>query len=265
MTTQVDIFSRDDLRRIEAETFVRHVEFHRELPSTSDLALELAAGERIASPLLVLVEHQSTGRGRGTNRWWSLRGSLTFSLVVEAADDLPMDRWPHISLTSGLAVCDALAAFAPQLDVGLKWPNDVFLGGLKACGILVEVPPRRRRFVIGIGINVNNSFAAAPDELRTIATSLYDTTQRHFELTDVLIAVLGQFERRLQMLHGGDPSLVSDWQRRSILDGRRVSVQLGEKQISGTCRGINPQGALLIETPRGVEPMFAGTVTAIEP
>src|SRR5438034_451345 len=98
------------------------------------------------------------GRGRGTNRWWSADGALTFSLVLEAPQErLPMSRWPQVALVAGVAVCEALERMAPRAEMRVKWPNDVYLAGRKICGILSEsVPARRDRIVVGIGVNVNN-------------------------------------------------------------------------------------------------------------
>ena len=88
------IFSTADLARIQSETYLRAVEYHRQLPSTNDLALELAPRDDVELPLLVLTEQQTAGRGRGENQWWSSAGTLTFSLLIEAeANGLRPDRW----------------------------------------------------------------------------------------------------------------------------------------------------------------------------
>ena len=89
-----------DLPRLLAETFVRRLEFHEELPSTNDLALRLAGDESSETPLLVLANRQTAGRGRGVNRWWSNDGALTFTLVGDFVDPQSPQRWPQISLVT---------------------------------------------------------------------------------------------------------------------------------------------------------------------
>lgn len=259
---QPEIFSREVLQRIETETFVRGVEFHRELNSTNDLALELAARDDVELPLLVLAQKQTAGRGRGANQWWAETGALTFSLLFAAdAAQLAKDRWPRISITAALAVCDVLAAQAPGHDVGLKWPNDVFFDGRKICGILAEIPPRRGGCVIvGIGINVNNSFDAAPAELRSIATSLFDTTWQQYDLPELLIELLQRFDDRFEMLCQDDDRLASDWQARCILRGRAVQLEVGQRQFAGQCQGIDKDGSLLLSTDSGLQRHVAGVV-----
>ncbi len=256
-----EIFSRAALRRIEADTFVRHVEFHRELPSTNDLALELAGRDELDTPLLVLAEHQTAGRGRGANQWWSLPGALTFSLIVEAPGLGAAQQTPPISLSAGLAVCQALEAHLPGVPFGLKWPNDVWALERKVSGILVEIPPKQsRRVVIGVGINVNNSLAAAPEELQAIATSLYDTRGEALELPGILIGVLTQLAIRLQMLTSGDPNLAAEWQSYCVLSGKKIELDLGSRRVRGLCHGIDPYGALQLETDRGLESFLSGIV-----
>jgi BirA family biotin operon repressor/biotin-[acetyl-CoA-carboxylase] ligase len=265
MSDDAAIFTPADLQRIESETLVRRVELHGELPSTNDLALQRAADEGVLAPLLVLAERQTAGRGRGANRWWSAPGALTFSLLLDAAAaNLPTERWPQVSLTAGLAVCEALQRFLPPVEIGLKWPNDVYLLDRKVCGILVETSSRRvGMLVLGIGINVNNSFAAAPPDVRAIATSLTDVGHCDYDLTDVLIGVLNQLADRLQLLAAGSDKLWQRWQTFSMLTGRTVHLEAGSRQVTGLCKGIDRQGALILQTESATERFFGGIVRSI--
>ncbi len=262
----VAVFRPVDLERIECDTFVRRVEFHAETPSTNDLALERAAGERVPTPLLILTERQTAGRGRGANRWWSAPGALTFSLLLDAAaENLPTQRWPQVSLTAGLAVCEALQRFLPPVEIGLKWPNDVFILDRKVCGILVETSSRRAgMLVLGVGINVNNSFAAAPPDVRSIATSLTDVGHCDYDLPDVLIGVLRQLAGRLQQLATGADDVWQRWQTFSMLTGRTVHLEAGTRQVVGVCQGIDRQGALVLRTDSATERFFGGIVRRFE-
>src|SRR5262245_49877980 len=88
----------DELR---ARTFVRHVEIHDTIDSTNNRASELAGDPRLELPALVVARHQTAGRGRGKNKWWSADGALTFSLLIEpAAHGLAVSNWPQLSLTT---------------------------------------------------------------------------------------------------------------------------------------------------------------------
>jgi BirA family biotin operon repressor/biotin-[acetyl-CoA-carboxylase] ligase len=251
-----------DLQRIQADTFVARIEFQPEMPSTNDLALELARQESLRVPLLALTERQTRGRGRGAKRWWSAAGGLTFSLVLDmGSGEMPIERQPQMSLTAGLAVCDALSQLHPQTDVGLKWPNDVYFGRRKICGILIEVPSRPKgRMVVGVGINVNNSFAHVPAELRGSATSLYDATGRRFDLNVVLIHFLQSLSADLELLKSDPARVRQRWQQCCILTGRTVRVGQGQRQIRGICQGIDDDGALLVRNDAGIERCVGGEI-----
>lgn len=254
-----------DLDRIVRDTFVAEILYHKTVDSTNDSALDLCRREDLRSPFLVLTSQQTSGRGRGTNRWWSAPGALTFSLLIRAADrGLPQCLWPKTSLATGLSVCSALDELLPDGESSLKWPNDVHLRGRKVCGVLVEPGPRSSdMLVVGIGVNVNNTFDNAPDELASTATSLFDVTGRQSDLTEVLVRLLRHLERQWSRLADGDTQLVAEWQSRCALRGRNVKVVTGTRSTAGLCQGIDEDGALVLLTEDGPARLFGGVVARI--
>lgn len=247
--------------RIVAETFVRDVEVHESLPSTNDHALQLATDDAIATPRLIIAEKQTKGRGRGANIWWSSAGSLTFSLLLNVDPQrLPTSRWPEMSLTVGTSICSAVAQLLPGEDVRLKWPNDVFLRGRKLSGVLVEIPPRTSgRIVIGIGINVNNSIQNAPEELRETAIALCDANAE-VSRQDVLISSLQEFDRQLGLLIDQPDAVRRLWRKFDLLTGRSVTISDGLTDATGTCTGIDDDGALLLRNEVGTRRCYGGVV-----
>jgi BirA family transcriptional regulator, biotin operon repressor / biotin---[acetyl-CoA-carboxylase] ligase len=262
-----------NLSRILNSALVRHVDHHESIGSTSDQALELAARDGAPLPLLVLTERQTGGRGRGTNRWWSADGALTFSLVLDAAGALPPEERPRVALVAGLAVCEALAELAPSGTWQVKWPNDVFAGGGKVCGILCEsVPGWPERLVVGIGINVNNACreqrtgdTVQETQVPPLAAALIDLDGLPRDLTDVLLAVLDRLDLRWRDLAGGDfPTVAAEYRRRCFLTGKTLRVTSGAAQHVGLCRGIDDCGALVLATETGSRTIVAGSVDAWE-
>ena len=266
MSASKHVNNHFDFDRIVKESLVEQVRYHEVIHSTNSDALELCQNNEVHAPLLVVTSQQTAGRGRGSNRWWSAAGALTFSLVIRPTDfGLTEQQWPKASLTTGLSICFALDELAPNEDVELKWPNDVFVNRRKICGVLIEVGGARPSptLVIGIGINVNNSFNSAPEELAESATSLVDATGNHFELNDVLISVLRHLERQIARLSKDDPGLPSEWQRRCALQGRSIDVETGQRRKTGRCQGIDEDGALVLLTESGPERFFGGVVARI--
>jgi BirA family biotin operon repressor/biotin-[acetyl-CoA-carboxylase] ligase len=261
-----------DLDLLRQASFIKDVEWHDVIDSTNDRGVTLAGDESIATPRLIIAGEQTAGRGRGRNRWWSSTGGLTFSLVFDPHRDLvargwpPLDvaRWPRVALTAGVALCDVLGDIIPHVPCSLKWPNDVLLAGKKLSGILVDVPPAAssavRRIVLGMGINVNNSLATAPADIQLTGTALCDAAGAPVNATQLLIAWLKRFADRLQALVERDAALPSRWQSLCALKGTIVQLQSGNRPVHGVCRGIDGDGALLVDTANGSERLYAGVL-----
>jgi BirA family biotin operon repressor/biotin-[acetyl-CoA-carboxylase] ligase len=238
-----------------------HFEHHAEIASTNDRGMELARDTSISLPALIVAERQTAGRGRGANRWWSADGALTFSLVVDLSTAVPRERWPLAALTAGLAVCDALSPHAGETRLAVKWPNDVYAAGRKLCGILVETPAAPAgRLVIGIGVNINNSFAAAPPDVRARGVSLVELANRPLDVDAVLATIVGELIDLLPTLADSPPEVVARWPAHCLLTGRIVEVETPAGPMIGLCEGIDESGALLLCDELGPRRCVAGTV-----
>src|SRR5256714_3422110 len=157
---------------------------HRATDSTNERARELAAA---GAPhgTIVTADEQSAGRGRQGRTWVAPAGSaVLMSLVVR--DFGPETLLP---LAAPLAVCDACEAVA-AVECRIKWPNDVWIGGRKVAGILVEGRPQEGWAVVGIGLNVSTTAGEFPEELRAVATSLAAAAGDRFDRDTVLDALL---------------------------------------------------------------------------
>lgn len=259
--------SHFDLPRLDEIPLLAAWEHHEQIGSTSDRALEIARQDDTKLPLLILADRQTGGRGRGSNQWWAVEGSLTFSLILDARQlGLAGEKWPVLSLSTGLAVCEALEQIAPGGDFGVKWPNDVYCAGRKLCGILIESPSASQgRIVVGIGLNVNNSLAAAPAEIQSAAISLIDYLQRPLDMTAVLLTLLASLSSRWQELgRTGFPPQAPAFRRRCILDGRTIQISTGPRLLTGRCLGITESGSLTLQTESGRENVASGSVVKME-
>ena len=182
------------LKRLTEGTFLAQVEHHEVLTSTNDLAKEKALCPTQELPLLILADRQTSGRGRGTKRWWTGPGSLAFSLILAPPPgNLPAGQVALVSLAAALAVIDTVKPLVPRAEITLHWPNDVYANGRKLCGILVEILANRRQ-VIGVGLNTNNVLSDAPSELRDVATTLRTLTGKEHDHPSILEGFLRHFE-----------------------------------------------------------------------
>ncbi|MEM8866541.1 MAG: biotin--[acetyl-CoA-carboxylase] ligase [Planctomycetota bacterium] len=249
-------------------TWVDQAHYLHDVGSTNDAALSRASHSSENTTELFVTDHQPSGRGRGANTWWSPPGALAFSLLTRGMA-IPVDRLAQASLAVGVAICEAIEEFLP-VEVQLKWPNDVFIEGRKACGVLIESPGSgHRRLVIGVGINVNNSVRDAPEELRETAIGMVDAVSRsphegpapvEFDRTAVLAACVRLIGERLAMLENDDRRLPQLWRTRSLLTGRQVKIRLPTRDVAGVVESIADDGALVVSTQGGVERCYGGVV-----
>ena len=267
--------TESDLNALLTTTFLKSVRHFSETDSTNGQAIKLLAQQPIPeTPCLVYAETQTAGRGRGSNQWWSQAGSLTFSVIVDVQQySLTPEQLIKLPLLTGLAVLQTgITAVGESADCkndfALKWPNDVYLAGRKLAGILIEVPSTKsassiegpnQQAVIGVGINVNNSWASAPGDLRTKGISLFDHTSSTFDRLDFLNAFLGHLEKLILALSEGLP-ILDDWSDHCLLTGKRVTLLVGNVTISGDCLGLAPNGALMLQTPHGTQQFVGGVV-----
>ena len=251
------------------------------LPSIDSTNTELMRRARAGrcEPILLLAEQQTAGRGRLGRDWHSgtEATSLTFSLGLSLA---PVD-WSGLSLAVGVSVAESLQPVLPAAGsavprIGLKWPNDLWLGGAggdrKLGGILVEtasfVAPHRpalgavsaptaaaRYVVVGIGLNV---LARADAGLSIPAGSLQeldpllDAPTALGRIAMPLVAMLQSFEA-----YGFEP-MQPRFAIRDVLQDRLVTLSDGS---SGTAHGVAPDGALRVHTAQGMQSITSSDVS----
>lgn len=216
-----------------------------EIASTNTHAMDLAR-QGAAEGTLVLTDEQTAGRGRIGRVWRSLPGQqLELSLVLR-----PQAPAHFLVMASALAVAEAITAVT-TLATDIKWPNDVVVGGRKVCGILIETS--QEIAVVGIGINVNGSFASDP-ELAARATTLAEAAGHTVVREEVVVEVLRRLDasdRALNSSVAARSDLRDAWRARLITLGQRVTVQQGETIRTGIAEDVDGDGVLLLRDDDG--------------
>ena len=167
------------IKRANAEEIARRTEIVGALwletvGSTNDWGKDWIRAANAASetPFWVGAERQTAGRGRGDHTWAAWDGALTFSLVARWRDfRLTRSESAELSLRVADAVATTAREFAPNAEIWVKPPNDVYVGERKLAGILIE-SPNAEFVVVGVGVNVGNRSTEAPEELRERVVSL---------------------------------------------------------------------------------------------
>jgi BirA family biotin operon repressor/biotin-[acetyl-CoA-carboxylase] ligase len=258
-----------DPRRIEGylpqatRDMLRILEVHESLPSTSDrlLAAEPPPPGRFDA---CLAEFQSAGRGRRGRQWVAPFGSGLCLSVGWSFRDAPA-ALGALSLAAGVAALRALARLGFG-GLALKWPNDIVREDAKLGGILIDLRGEAAgpAFVVaGIGINVRlpraTSERLAADGVKVLDLAALAAPPPRNTLAGVVMAelvqALAEFGAR------GLAAFMDEWERADALAGRAVRVLQGGDALEGTARGVDGDGALLLETGAGVRRILSGEVS----
>jgi BirA family transcriptional regulator, biotin operon repressor / biotin---[acetyl-CoA-carboxylase] ligase len=251
--------------------FFAPVEVADALPSTMARAAELAeAGAEEGAT--VVADAQSAGRGRLGRTWLATPGTSLLVTVVLRPRLAPARAW-LVTAAAGVALTDATRDLlagelearngrshrpAPGSIVGLKWPNDLEVGGRKAAGMLAEARSDRGRLewvLLGLGVNVGQGLDDFPAELAGRATSLSLAVGGPVDRVALLAGWAERFASGYRALAAGaaDPTLAAYSARLATL-GREVRAELlGGEQVTGVAVGLGANGGLLIRTPTGGE------------
>ncbi|MGB5445912.1 MAG: bifunctional biotin--[acetyl-CoA-carboxylase] ligase/biotin operon repressor BirA, partial [Psychromonas sp.] len=209
-----------------------------------------------------IAEYQLAGRGRRGRTWVSPFAShLYFSFYWRF--DAGIDKISGLSLLVGIAAVNALEKIGIQ-GVSLKWPNDLYYQGKKLAGILIELNAQATEAchcVIGIGINVKMPPEQAKlidqpwADLHSLSADSIDRNRLSATLITELQSLLPDYEK-----NGLMPYLPRWFELDCFLD-KQVNLLIADKITTGICRGINQQGALLLELDGQIKEFVGGEIS----
>lgn len=242
----------------------RHLEVVAETGSTNgDLLARAAAGTHIGGVVL-LAEHQTAGRGRQGRKWSAAPRSQVLISVGVDVTDMPTDTWGWLPLVTGMAVVESLSEVA-GIDAGLKWPNDVLVGGGKLAGILAEVAAPAPTIVVGLGLNVTTAASEVPGpstSLSRLGAATTDRTVITSVLLDRMASWFGRWRTAPDLLAAVGPA----YNARSVTIGHGVRAALpGGRAVTGTADSLDPLGRLRIDTGTELVTVSAADIERLRP
>ena len=255
-----DRVSQPEIQRyLRAGVIGARMELHERLDSTNTRAKALAA---TGAPhgYLVIAESQSGGRGRFGRQFFSPEHSGVYMTYV-LRPDLPAQQAVTITSMAAVAVARAIEAVA-DVDVKIKWVNDLYIDDRKVCGILCEASMdfesgQLEYAVLGIGINVAKM--EFPEELRDIATSSGNACGREISRSRLIAEISNQLEALYGQLESRE--FMAESRARSNVIGRDVLVLRGEERFVARALDIDDQGRLVIRTESGVSRVGSGEIS----
>lgn len=228
--------------------------------STNDVVKELAH-KAPASGFCCLAEAQSAGRGRRGRKWVSpYASSLYISMLWRFASGY--QAMAGLSLMVGVVVNETLKDLGVD-DCQLKWPNDIYHQAQKLAGILIEVEGQiggSASAIIGIGVNVKLPIdVSGIDQAFTDLASICNKDISRNSFAALLIEKLWQalpvFEKE------GMTPFINKWHTADLYFGKPVSLISGDNTITGTSKGIDDTGALLLEIDGKIEAFHGGEIS----
>ena len=202
---------------------------------------------------LVMAKHQTKGKGRITRSWYDDRNSLTSSMLIKNVKGEPK----HLSLIASYAVFKALKEL--NLDVLIKWPNDIFLNNKKLCGILIEtIITDKIDAIIGFGINTNTK--AFPESLN--ATSIF--LEKGIEVDNLKISkrVCELVVEAYEKMEFSD--IIKINKDNAYLMGKKVRLNYYGDGIEGIVKDLDESGNIIIDTGISQIGVFSGELTLIK-
>lgn len=220
------------------------------LDSTNEYVKRLA-GKQPVHGLLVTADSQSAGKGRRGRVWQSPpETNIYMSLCVEP--EFPADRAAGLTLVMALAAAEAVQEVTGTRP-GIKWPNDLVLGGKKICGILTELILRDNAYAVVTGVGMNVNAGQFFGELQETAGSLQTELGATFSRAQLIASVLKYFEVfYAQYEQTGDLTFCRERYEQSLVNlGKEVRVLDPRGAYTGMAEGITNTGALIVTDETG--------------
>ncbi len=238
----------------------RNVEYFDILDSTNNFAKRLAV-EGCAEGTTVVAGQQTAGRGRLGRGWESPANKGIYITVVLRPPMAPQET-QILTLAAAVAVAKGIST-ASGIPTGIKWPNDLVIGGRKVCGILAEMSSEAESvnyIVLGIGINYSQGVKEFPEELRNKAISLRMASEdakagksKDISRLALIRSVLCELDECYQLvLNGLHDEILDMWKEHSVTIGREVCFTIRDVEYYGTAVGITEDGKLSVDCSDGV-------------
>jgi len=201
----------------------------------------------------VLADSQEKGKGRLGRFWISPSGVNIYMSIIMRPEADPEEA---TLLTLMAAVgCTIALRRVTDLNISIKWPNDLMASDKKLGGILTEMktcPGRVIFAIIGIGINVNVDIDVFPYDVKKIATSVKNETSKVYSRTEIIAEILNELDKWYKILKGmGKKILLTEWQRLTSTLGREVKVSVGKETFAGLAESLDDKGMLILRLMSG--------------
>ena len=219
---------------------------YKECVTSTNTLLKGLTASGVPDGFTIVAAKQTSGRGRLGRSFVSPEGGLYLSMLLYPG--CGMQRASTLTPCAAVAVCRAVERVC-GVTPGIKWPNDLLLGGRKLCGILTEASSAHGRpyVVIGLGVNVNTAPDDFPSELRDTAVSLFEATGRQFDIKTLASAIIEQLDGIYAAWKQNTACVLDEYRRLCVSTGRSVLLIRGDETREAYAVGIDENYALIAD------------------
>lgn len=259
LSTPIELLCQNTIQKNMSSEKHALVQVNNLVTSTNDIIK--AQANTAPSGTLCLAEAQSAGRGRRGRNWVSPFGSsLYFSMLWHFEHGY--QAMSGLSLMVGVVLNNTLESLNIK-GCQLKWPNDVYYEGQKLAGILIEVEGQvgaNASAIIGIGVNIQlpNDIQGI-DQAFTDIANISETPVSRNLLASTLIQNLWQALPIFEA--SGLAPFIDDWKKADLYHNKPVKLLMGDKEVIGISKGIDANGALLLDNGKGVVAYHGGEIS----
>lgn len=209
-----------------------------------------------------LAEMQTAGRGR-RGRVWQSPFAAALYLSTYWFSDRSIAEMMGLSLAVGISMANWLTELGID-DVTVKWPNDIYIGGEKAAGILIELAGESDghcHLVVGVGLNLDLPKQVG-EHIDQAFTDLHSHLRPSPERNHLAAGLIHSVTDAIRDYHQHDMArVVTAWPQFDHFKDQPIRLLMGSHTITGVARGINHQGALLVETEQGIKAYYGGEIS----
>ncbi len=229
---------------------VRKIEIFESMESTNSYLMKKAS-EGEEGNFLVVAKSQSEGRGRRGKSFYSPTGGVYFSILLRTNDGFK--GAPYLTCMAAVSVMDAIKEVY-DVDCGIKWVNDVYVGRKKCAGILTETTVDfesggLKYAVVGVGINVREPEGGFPEDIREIACAIGKECPNG--RNRLIASVVNNLIESVRCFECDQKQIMDRYREGSILIGKSVLVKKDNGDRAAKCLGITTDGYLEVEYVNG--------------
>lgn len=212
---------------------------------------------------VVTSENQTVGRGRLGRQWESQSKSICMSIILKP--EINIFQVAKITQVCAAAVALSLEEFG--IDAQIKWPNDLMINNKKICGILTEMESSNNKVnyvVVGIGINVNNSYSDFPDEIKNIASSLKIETNNEFQKSIIAAKIMNNFEILYHefVKNNNFKKSLDVCRKKSNVIGKNINLIKNKDITAAKAIDIGNDGELIVQYENGeIDSIISGEIS----